>query len=57
MKKILLGLLFLFTLSLTSCRDERPGMDKVEVQGLGEDANDSDAQESFDTNPTPADPD
>ncbi|GAK95710.1 hypothetical protein JCM19294_2492 [Nonlabens tegetincola] len=57
MKKILLGLLFLFTLSLTSCRDERPGMDKVEVQGLGEDANDSDAQESFDTNPTPADKD
>ncbi len=55
MKKIYIVLIGLFLAAplFSSCREER----EVEVETLAPDANDSDDDESYDTNPTPSDPD
>jgi hypothetical protein len=55
MKKIFLTLaiIALIAPTLTSCREEKT----VEVERLAPDAEDSDDDESYDTNPTENDPD
>jgi|GEM_PF-5093634 len=55
MKKIflILAIIVLATPTFTSCREEKT----VEVEQLAPDAEDSDDDESYDTNPTKGDPD
>ncbi|WP_164549857.1 hypothetical protein [Nonlabens ponticola] len=55
MKKIFLSLMIMAITApaLVSCRDEK----EVEVETLAPDAEDSDDDESYDTNPTSNDPD